>query len=471
MSRKILPPGKEELQTYYEKTKIIGHVAKRYGVARGTIKKWLHHYEIPQLTHKEACAAHKEARSVDAPNKEVLYRLHHDDGCSIADLRKIFSVGQETVYSWFKKYNLQPRSLSEACSLGKENQFEHLIIDRGVLEEYTKTHTLHEGCAHFCRSRSYLNKLSHEYGITWKKHSPKWRSKGEIELFEYCESMSPHLSWDHSNRKIIPPFELDIVCEEKKLAIEYCGIYYHSQDSGEKEPRYHQNKWRLCREAGYELLTIFESDDPEKVKNLISYKLGLCKRIYARKCALNKITSKEAAKFHEKYHLSGSVPASLNFGLFYEGKLVQVASFAKSRFNKKYEYECTRMCSANVCVLGGTSRLFKMMENESLITYADLRFGNGRVYDIIGMERSPLTPPVNYHYFHKKNREKLYSRNKFQKHKLKDMNIYDESMTEWEIMKANGYDRIHDCGSSVFTKEKSVPPKKNTLFEFSVAIP
>ena len=45
------------------------------------------------------------------------------------------------------------------------------------------------------------------------------------------------------------------------------------------------------------------------------------------------------------------------------------------------------------------------------------------------------------------------SRIQFQKHKLKDkLETFDPNITEWENMKANGYDRIWDCGNMVFEK-------------------
>ena len=49
------------------------------------------------------------------------------------------------------------------------------------------------------------------------------------------------------------------------------------------------------------------------------------------------------------------------------------------------------------------------------------------------------------------------SRYKFQKHKLKHiLNVFDESLTEWENMINNGYDRVWDCGNRVFVKEYNV---------------
>jgi hypothetical protein len=47
----------------------------------------------------------------------------------------------------------------------------------------------------------------------------------------------------------------------------------------------------------------------------------------------------------------------------------------------------------------------------------------------------------------------LESRQKFQKHKLKDkLEVFNAELTEWHNMQNNGYDRIWDCGNMVFIK-------------------
>ena len=75
-----------------------------------------------------------------------------------------------------------------------------------------------------------------------------------------------------NTRQIIPPKELDIYLPEYKLAIEYCGSYWHSDLF--KDQYYHYNKWKECRELGIDLFTIFESDDMDfvldKIQNYIS---------------------------------------------------------------------------------------------------------------------------------------------------------------------------------------------------------
>jgi len=54
----------------------------------------------------------------------------------------------------------------------------------------------------------------------------------------------------------------------------------------------------------------------------------------------------------------------------------------------------------------------------------------------------------NYFYV---NNYKRQSRVQYQKHKLKDkLDFFDENLTEWENMQINEFDRIWDCGNSVF---------------------
>ena len=47
-------------------------------------------------------------------------------------------------------------------------------------------------------------------------------------------------------RTLIPPLEVDCYLPEKKLAIEFDGLYFHSEVSGQKSKPYHLNKTSLC---------------------------------------------------------------------------------------------------------------------------------------------------------------------------------------------------------------------------------
>jgi len=49
----------------------------------------------------------------------------------------------------------------------------------------------------------------------------------------------------------------------------------------------------------------------------------------------------------------------------------------------------------------------------------------------------------------------LWHRSSFMKHKLKDkLEKFDPSLTEYENMLANGYDRIWDCGTKVYVLDQ-----------------
>ncbi len=133
-------------------------------------------------------------------------------------------------------------------------------------------------------------------------------------------------------------------------------------------------------------------------------------------------------------------------------------SFGKSRYSKKYEWELIRFCNKlNYNVVGGASRLFKHFiktyDPNNIISYCDIRVFTGELYEKLGFSYSHTSKP-DYFYFKKPNYT-LYSREMFQKHKLKNLlEIYDETLTEKENMFNNGYRRIWDCGNKVYIWKK-----------------
>ena len=62
-----------------------------------------------------------------------------------------------------------------------------------------------------------------------------------------------------NSRSIISPLELDIYIPEKNLAIEFDGLYWHSEKCG-KDSKYHLNKTKLCEEKNIQLIHIFDDE-------------------------------------------------------------------------------------------------------------------------------------------------------------------------------------------------------------------
>ncbi len=278
-------------------------------------------------------------------------------------------------------------------------------------------------------------------------------SKSNLEK-EVVEFLSKYVSTvETSNRTVLSGKELDILIPEKNLAIEFDGLYWHSNIK--KEKNYHLEKTERCEEQGIQLLHIFENEWLHKrpiVESILLAKLGIFqKRIYGRKCEVKVVPQETYREFTELNHLQGYVPAKLVLGLFYEDELVEICSFGKSRF-KSGEMELLRHCSKlHHQIIGGFSKLIKSWKKlnpeESLYTYCDRRYSNGSSYVKSGWKHIGTSAP-NYFYIKGNN---LESRIKYQKHKLKDiLKIFDESLTEQENMSVNGYTWIYDCGNLKF---------------------
>lgn len=285
-------------------------------------------------------------------------------------------------------------------------------------------------------------------------------SKNERYLLNYIESLINSKEIVENTRKVITPKELDIYIPSKNLAIEYDGLYWHSNT----EPNYHLDKTNLCNEKGIELLHIFESEwllDQDIVKSIIKSKLGIYDtKIYARKCIVKELDNNTYKDFCNENHLQGYSVAKVRLGLYYNDELIQIMSFSKPRFNKKYEYEMIRESSKiGYAIVGGKEKLFKsFIKNynpKSIISYCDKRYFNGNSYLRLGFTQLDDSAP-NYWYF-KLNSLELHNRIEFQKHKLKDMlDSYDETLSEYENMELNGYARIFDCGNKVFIWENNI---------------
>lgn len=283
---------------------------------------------------------------------------------------------------------------------------------------------------------------------------PVLMSEPEQELFDFISSFNDNII--KNSRSIIPPLELDIVIPDKKLAIEFNGLYWHSYQRG-KGRNYHLEKTIMAKEEGYSLIHIFEDEwinKKEIVKSIIKARLGIFDdKIFARKCEIKEVNREDAYIFFEENHLQGYVGSSVRLGLYYKetGELVSCLALGKSRYNKNFQWEITRFASKiNTSVVGGFTKLWSYFLNNyegDVVTYSDRRLFSGDLYRTNGFAEDTPSPP-NYFYF--KNMER-FSRVKFQKHKLENLlENFDNNLTEKINMENNGYRWIYDCGNWVF---------------------
>ncbi len=104
----------------------------------------------------------------------------------------------------------------------------------------------------------------------------------EKEIGDYVKSFG--FKVDFNIGSVIKPLELDVYVEDRKLAIEFNGTYWHSTEH--KDKWYHQRKVERCYRLGIRLLHIYEwewSSDKQACLDKIDYYLHSEDCIEARK--------------------------------------------------------------------------------------------------------------------------------------------------------------------------------------------
>jgi len=284
------------------------------------------------------------------------------------------------------------------------------------------------------------------------------RSVGELEVYAFVKALVKDCK---SSDRTVLGFgrELDIFVKSKNLAIEYNGLYWHSDFMG-KPKEYHREKTEECSSKGVRLLHIREdlwNDKKEQIKNVIKHCLvGATYKEYARKTVCKEVSQEDAKIFIDKYHVQGWSKAETCLGLFVNGELISLTTFSTKRgylFKTEGTAELVRLCSLPGCsVVGGLAKMLKhyVKENKQLSqvkTYCDLNLFTGKVYENSGFVKVGQ-PVLGYVYFKGK---RVYSRYSFQKHKLPELlDVFDKTLSEKDNMANNGYARIYNAGVTTY---------------------
>lgn len=294
-------------------------------------------------------------------------------------------------------------------------------------------------------------------------------SKAENEIYDYIKSIYSGEIIKKDRSVLGSSKELDIYIPDLKIAIEIDGLYWHSDVY--KDKKYHINKTNECAEKGIRLIHIFDDEwyqRQEIVKTKLLTILGKnnSTNLYARKCTPIDISSKDKNEFLNKYHIQGGDNASVSKALEYNGEIVAVMTFCKPRRclgsvgSSDGDYELSRFAT-KYHIVGAFSKLFKTILNENpeiknIKTFADLRWSSltSNVYEKNGFTLDHVSAP-NYFYFDSsasaQNARRIH-RFSFRKQTLKEKfpEVYDDKLTEFQIMDKTTYRRIWDCGNAVY---------------------
>ena len=284
-------------------------------------------------------------------------------------------------------------------------------------------------------------------------------SKYEREIQDF---LTKHNIDFKANRQILIGKEIDMLIESKKIGIEFDGLKWHTEWFGKKRHNYHLEKTLKCNEKGYGLIHIFEDEyinHKDIVYSKISHILGLdynLPKIMGRKCVVKQIYKGDAEPFLKKYHIQGFVSASFYLGAFFNDNLVAVMSFKDGNL-KNNCWELTRFATDyHYQYQGLGSKIFahflKIKEPLKVISFADRRWTinpQKNLYINLGFRLDKFNPPDYKYYIDESKNGQKYERihkMKMNKKMLSKKYGFPLTMTETEMARELGYDRIWDCG-------------------------
>jgi hypothetical protein len=328
---------------------------------------------------------------------------------------------------------------------GVSNPFESELFKekakRTMLEKYGVEHTMQSPDSVIKMMETKLTK----YGSLM----PQGFGKAEQQVRTWVEAITNEAF--PPNHRLLAGKEVDMYSEELKLGVEYCGLFWHTEDSPTPRTRnYHKDKQTALAKQGVRLITIFEDEwltREAQVKNFLRSALGKNDHtVYARKCSVQEITKKQAAAFLDAHHIQGSnTLAKTCAGLFHEETLLAVMTFGTHHRGGAVVVLDRFAVAANHNIPGGASKLFKFLlrltNTAKVISWSDNRWSVGNVYEKLGFTKESTLPP-DYSYVDFKNPSKRISKQSQRKSAVD----CPEDLTEKEFAVSKDLHRIWDCG-------------------------
>lgn len=315
-----------------------------------------------------------------------------------------------------------------------------------IEQHHTLKRTKREIAAMFGVDKETITNRFTKFGIESIRH--KTLSNEQDQIVDFIKSLGI-VNLVENERTICAPKQLDVYLPEYNLAIEYCGLYWHSTAQGRITPQYHRWKMQQCNARGVRLLTIFSDEwllAPNLVKGKIAsiLKLDSTKSVGARQCKVISLSAEDKRRFFDAYHIQGNGPSSVNLALEHMGECVAAMGFTVSG-----SVATLNRFATSKKIPGGFSKLLKAAigqhpEWTQILSFADLRWSEGDVYKQAGFKLDATLPP-DYQYT--RGAERIHKFNFRHKHLSRRLGeSYDPTRSETENTKQAKWFKIYDCG-------------------------
>lgn len=303
----------------------------------------------------------------------------------------------------------------------------------------------------------WICKKSHEWQARvddrFRNNCPSCRANNYISKAEHAIAqflMQKGIAVKQSERSLLRKMELDIYLPEHNMAIEFNGVYWHSEAAG-KNKTYHYDKFLAAKNAGIQLIQIWEDEwnrNPEQIKVMLLHKLGKSKRekVYARNTVALSLAKDETVPFLQQNHIQGYASGSYYLGLRdkFSCDTIAVMVLTEEAGNT---LNIIRYATSKK-VLGGFTKLLSYAEKEyspdCFITSSDNCVSDGALYASNGfIIDKEIGPDYMYVVQSQRKHKSDYGIKRFHE----DPNLqWVDGMTEAELAKLNNLNRIWDAG-------------------------
>ena len=216
---------------------------------------------------------------------------------------------------------------------------------------------------------------------------------------------------------------------------------------------YHINKSTIARKHGFNCIHVWDWDDINKIVNSFLPK----EKIQARKCVVKIADKKECDTFLNTYHYQNTCRSQkIRIGLYYNDELVQIMTFGKPRYNKKYEFELLRLCTKHNCIIiGGAEKLFSYFittyKPNTIITYCDNSKFDGAIYEKLGFSLLHNAVPSIHWYNIKTNQH--FTDNTIRKYGVDILlnTNFGKNTSNVDLLLEFNFVQVPDCGQKTLT--------------------
>lgn len=424
-------------------------ICKKYDIAFEKAKRLLIENGIDFDTRADA-AAHKKLSNEEALSRQA-------DGTK-------FLNRENNVFTFMcpdgHVYSKTVEKLSQGCPYGKSGKTlsideikERLSATNFELIEssYTKTRGNISAICKTCGTvRNSKYRLFFKWGCSVCNNTGTSQAESDVEAWVRSLGFSTEKKNLPNNKT--KPKEIDVFIPQKNIGIEYCGLYWHCENSPHpRERSYHKDKMKAANSIGIRLITIFEDEWKERSNQVQGYLMSALgknnKIIGARNCEVKNISPEICNIFMNNYHIQGSGRGSLLcIGLYCGEELVGAMSFSRHHRQNQEGIVLDRLgFKRGVSVHGGSSKMFDFakpfivkMNYHRVVSWSDNRWSEGAVYKAMGFTLEEEGDP-DYSYVKGGKRHSKQSLKKTSSEK-------QLNKTEWELRQDQGYDRIWDCG-------------------------